>query len=189
MKKLSANKEPSLFPVPPVLVSCSDEAGNSNIITVAWTGVICSDPPLVYISLRKGRLSYSIIEKSKEFVINLATADMAYQVDYCGTYSGREHDKFFEMKFTKGQSQTVKAPNIQQCPVSIECELQKIVPLGTHDMFIGKIVSVCADENFVDANGAISFDKINLLTYAGKGYCPIGSAVAMRGVAVKQKNI
>ncbi len=114
---------------------------------------------------------------------------MAYEVDYCGTYSGREHDKFNEMKFTKAPSRVVKSPQIQQCPVSIECRLQKIVELGSHDMFIGEIVSVSADENFVDKSNNISFDEMNLLTYAGKGYCPIGNAVAVRGVSVKTKKV
>lgn len=175
-----------LAPVPVVMVSCK-EGERENITTVAWTGVINSEPPFVYISLRKSRLSYEIIQKTKEFVINIPNDKLVVETDYCGTKSGREVDKWQEMKLTKEKAQKVDVPMIAECPIQLECEVKEIKELGSHDMLIAEVVAVHAEEEYVKESGAIDYEKANLLTYAGTSYLTQNRKVATRGVSVKEK--
>lgn len=139
-----------LYPLPAVMVSATDGNGTDNIITVAWAGTICTNPPMVSISVRPERYSYDMIAKTKEFVINLTTEKLAYAVDYCGVKSGRDVDKFAQMKLTKEKAQYVQAPLIGEAPVSVECKVKKIVPLGSHHMFVAEVLAVHADEAYLD---------------------------------------
>src|SRR5574344_1637901 len=133
------------YPIPAVMVTSGDMK-NSNIITVAWTGILNTDPAMVYISIRKSRYSYDIIKEKKEFAINLTTEDLAYKTDWCGVKSGRDVDKFKEMHLTKEKAQFVKCPLIKESPVSIECKVKEINDLGSHTMFIAEVLSIDADE-------------------------------------------
>lgn len=135
-----------IYPLPAVLVSCGKEESEYNIITVAWTGTICTNPPMCYISVRPERHSYEIIKRNMEFVINLTTKDMAFATDWCGVRSGRDYHKFDEMKLTPGQCTVVSAPLIEESPLCIECRVKEIVSLGSHDMFIADVVNVRADD-------------------------------------------
>ena len=141
-----------IYPLPVVMVSCGTME-KSNIITVAWTGIINTDKPMCYISVRKERYSHDIIEKTKEFVINLTNKELVYATDWCGVKTGAKVDKFKEMKLTKEKSNFVKCPLIKQSPVSIECKVKEIRSLGSHDMFIAEIVSIDADEQYIDKKG------------------------------------
>lgn len=136
-----------IYPLPAVLVSCGSSEEEYNILTVAWVGTICSNPPMCYISVRPERHSYPIIKKNMEFVINLTTKDMAYATDWCGVRSGKEFNKFNEMKLTPGKASVVNAPIIEESPLCIECRVKEIMSLGSHDMFIADVVNVKADEN------------------------------------------
>ena len=153
-----------LNPVPAVMVSCGD-GEVSNIITIAWTGIINSDPPITYVSVRKSRFSHDIIEKTGEFVINLTTGDLAFAADYCGVKSGRDVDKFSEMKLTAAESQKVRCPSIEESPVNIECRVIEIKEYPTHDMFIAEIVSVSADDELMDEKGRLCLDEAGLVAY------------------------
>ena len=139
-----------LYPLPVVMVSVTDGVGNDNIITVAWTGTVCSDPPMLSVSIRPERHSYSMIKQTGEFVVNLVTKDLVYATDYCGVKSGREVDKFREMKLTRLPASQVKAPLIGESPVNLECRVSQVIPLGTHDMFLAEIVAVHADRQYMD---------------------------------------
>ncbi len=141
-----------LYPLPAVMVSVTDGEGNDNIITVAWAGTVCTNPPMVSISVRPTRFSYDMICKTKEFVLNLTTEELAYATDYCGVRSGREVDKFQELHLTKEKADHVKAPMIGEAPVNIECKVKKIEKLGSHHMFLAEVVAVHADEAYMDKN-------------------------------------
>ena len=136
------------YPIPAAMITCGDME-KSNIITVAWTGIICSNPAMCYISIRPERYSYNIIKENMEFVINLTTKDLAYATDWCGVRSGEKFDKFKEMNLTKEKANLVKAPLIKESPVSIECKVKDIVPMGSHDMFIAEVLSIDADEKYI----------------------------------------
>lgn len=133
-----------LYPLPAVMVSVTDGQGNDNIITVAWTGTICTNPPMVYISVRPSRYSYEMLKKTGEFVINLTTEELAFATDYCGVRSGRDVDKFKEAHLTKEPAQFVKAPMIKESPVSIECRVTEVKELGSHHMFLAEVLAVHA---------------------------------------------
>ena len=141
-----------LYPLPVVMVSVADGSGKKNIITVAWTGTVCSDPPMVSISVRPERYSYQMIQETGEFVINLATKELAFATDYCGVKSGRDIDKFKELGLTAMPASKVKAPLIGESPVSIECKVTEVKHLGTHDMFLAEVVAVQADEQNKDGH-------------------------------------
>lgn len=183
--KSSINVQTALAPVPVAMVSCGDEV-NSNITTIAWTGIINSEPPLVYVSIRPTRHSYSIIKESGEFVINIPDEELVVAADFCGTKSGKEIDKFKRAKLTKEKAQIIKAPLIKECPINIECKLKEIKHLGSHDMFIGEIVAVNADDKYIKENGSIDYGKANLLTYMGQEYFVANKKVADRGVCLKE---
>jgi flavin reductase (DIM6/NTAB) family NADH-FMN oxidoreductase RutF len=158
-----------MYPSPAVLVSCSND-GKDNIITLAWVGTVCSVPPLISISIRPPRYSHELISLSREFVINIPDETMAAVCDYCGTNSGRNVDKFKDMGLHKEKCLSVSAPLIKECPVNIECKVKEIIHLGTHDMFIGEVVRVNADEEVVYPDGDIDYGKISMLSYLMNNY-------------------
>jgi flavin reductase (DIM6/NTAB) family NADH-FMN oxidoreductase RutF len=169
MKKL-VKKGTSLFPVPAVMVSCASENTAPNIITVAWAGVVCSEPPIVSISVRPGRHSHGQIKKSGEFVINIPREDQLRALDFCGVASGRNTNKFGELGLTPVAGSEVSVPLIKECPVNIECRVVDMKTLGTHDLFLGEIVAVHMDEEVLSGKGIID---INLLRPIA--YCPQAS--------------
>lgn len=174
------------YPLPAVMVSCGDME-NSNIITVAWTGVICSDPAMVYISVRPSRHSYNMIKQSNEFVINLTTEDLTYKTDWCGVKSGKDVDKFQEMNLTKQKAEFVKCPMIAESPISIECEVINENDLGSHTMFIAKVLGVHASKEYIDEKGAFDISKCNLMAYANGGYYALGKKLGTFGYSVRKK--
>ena len=176
-----------IYPLPVVMVSCGTME-KSNIITVAWTGIINSEKPMCYISVRKERYSHDIIEKTKEFVINLTNKDLVYATDWCGVKTGAKVDKFKEMKLDKEESKFVKCPAIKQSPVSIECKVKEIKNLGSHDMFIAEILSINADEKYINARGAFDITKCNLITYANGKYFALGKMLGKFGYSVQKKS-
>ena len=176
-----------IYPLPVVMVSCGDME-KSNIITVAWTGIINTDKPMCYISMRKERYSHAMIKKTKEFVINLTNKDLVYATDWCGVKTGAKVDKFKEMKLTKEKAKFVKCPLIKESPVSIECKVKEIRELGSHDMFIAEILSIDADESYIDGKGAFDITKCNLITYANGKYFALGKQVGKFGYSVAKKN-
>lgn len=174
----------ALAPVPVALVSCGS-LRNSNITTIAWTGIICSEPMLVYVSIRQARYSHEIISKTNEFVINLPNEKQVVVADFCGTKSGREIDKFRRCNFTKALSNKVSAPYIKECPISLECKVREVKRLGSHDMFIAEVVSVNADEELLDENDNILFEKADLISFAGKKYFVSNEEVGYRGICLE----
>ncbi|MCI8481955.1 MAG: flavin reductase family protein [Clostridia bacterium] len=172
-----------LAPIPAVMVSCGNME-QANITTIAWTGVLNSEPPLVYVSIRPARYSYHIIKETKEFVINLPDEALVWHTDFCGTKSGKEIDKFREAKLTKEPCKQIKAPGIKECPINLECKLKEIKPLGSHDMFIGEIVNVNAKSDLIE-NGKINIAKANLITYLGNQYYVANKKIAERGICLK----
>lgn len=177
-----------IYPLPAVLVSCGSVPEEYNIFTVAWTGTICTNPPMCYISVRPERYSYAIIKKNMEFVINLTTKDMAFATDWCGVRSGRDYNKFEKMKLTPGKSAVIQSPIIEESPISIECRVKEIVPLGSHDMFIAEVVNVQADDRFLNPEtGKLELDKANLLVYAHGEYFDVGQFIGHFGWSVRKK--
>lgn len=173
-------------PVPAVLVSCGDKPENYNMLTVAWTGTICSEPAMAYVSIRPERHSYEIIKRTGEFVINLTTEALAEATDWCGVRSGRNFDKFKECGLTAEKSAIVAAPSIVESPISIECRVKQIIPLGSHDMFIGEVVNVAVDEQYLDTEtGKLDVEKMRLLAYAHGAYFALGEKVGTFGWTVK----
>ena len=174
------------YPIPAVMVSCGDME-HSNIITVAWTGILNSNPAMVYISVRPERHSYKIIKESGEFVINLTTKELAYATDWCGVRSGAKFDKFKEMKLTKQKANLVNCPLIQESPVSIECKVKEIRELGSHHMFIADVLAIDADEKYVDEKGAFDISKCDLIAYVNGGYYGLDKKIGKFGFSVQKK--
>lgn len=177
-----------LYPLPAVMVSCKEEGKEANIITVAWTGTICTNPAMVYISVRPERYSYDMIKNSGEFVINLTTKDLVRAVDYCGVKSGRDVDKFKEMQLTKGKAFHVAAPIIEECPVNIECRVTEIKELGSHHMFLAEVLSVDVDDKYMNENGKFELNKSNLLAYSHGEYYTLGKMIGSFGYSIRKKN-
>ncbi len=180
MAKLVKRPSTALYPVPAVLVTCGigDQA---NIITLAWAGTICSDPPSVGIAIRPSRHSYDLIRQAEEFVVNIPTTDLVAQVDYCGQVSGRDVDKWAACGFTPEPGSAITTPLIAQCPVNLECKLARIIPLGVHDLFVGEIVAVHVDEAISDSRGRIDYEKARPLAYLGGQYRGIGELLGQYG--------
>ena len=174
-----------IYPVPAVMVSCGTME-EKNIITVAWTGTINSDPAMTYVSIRPGRHSYEMIKNTGEFVINLVTEDLAYACDFCGVKSGRDMDKFAEMKLTAKKGEKVDAPIIYESPVNIECKVKEIIPLGTHHMFLGEVVSVSVSDDYLDETGKFHFDKAKPICYSHGAYYGLGKKLGTFGYSVKK---
>lgn len=175
-----------LSPVPAVLVSCGS-GDSANLITVGWTGIVCTHPPRLYISLRPERYSHDIIDKSGEFCVNLPSAGLVKALDYCGVRSGREHDKFAEANLTKEDSFEVSCPSVAECPLTLECRVFQKLPLGTHDMFLADIVAVGADESLIDKNGRLMLEKASLLAYSHGDYFELGKKIGDFGFSVRKK--
>ena len=175
-----------IYPLPVVMVSCGD-MNKSNIITVAWTGIVNTDKPMCYISVRKERYSHDIIAKNKEFVINLTNKQLTYATDWCGVRTGAKVDKFKEMHLTKEKGKFVKCPLIKESPVSIECKVVEIKELGSHDMFMAEILSIDADEKYIDNKGAFDITKCDLMAYANGNYLAMGKKLGKFGFSVKKK--
>ena len=175
-----------LGPVPPVMVSCGDME-KSNIVTVAWTGILNTIPPKTYISLRPSRYSYEIIKEKGEFVINLTTAELVRTADSCGVYTGRKVDKFSKYGLTKAEAFEVAAPVIGESPLSLECRVTDMIPLGSHDMFIADIVAVDVDETLLDKEGKLHLDRAHLAAFAHGEYFELGKRIGTFGFSVKKK--
>jgi flavin reductase (DIM6/NTAB) family NADH-FMN oxidoreductase RutF len=177
-----------VYPLPAVMVTVGNSPENYNILTIAWTGTICSDPPMCYISVRKGRHSYPVLKETGEFVINLTTKDLAYATDWCGVRSGRQYDKFKEMHLTPGKATVVNAPIIEESPVNIECKVTQVIELGTHDMFMAEVVNVKADQEYLDEEtGAFSLHKSKPICYSHGNYFEVGKKIGKFGFAVEKK--
>lgn len=175
-----------VYPIPAVMVSCGNME-KSNIITVAWTGILNTNPAMCYISIRPERYSYNIIKESKQFVINLTSKDLTYATDWCGVKSGRDVDKFQSMKLTKEKANFVDCPLIKESPVSIECKVKEIKELGSHHMFMGEVLSIDANKEYIDETGAFDITKCNLVAYANGKYFELGNQVGKFGYSVKKK--
>ena len=176
-----------IYPIPAVMVSCGTME-ESNIITVAWTGILNTNPAMCYISVRPERYSHNIIKENGEFAINLTTRQLAYAADWCGVKSGRDVDKFKEMKLTKEKANIISVPLIKESPVSVECKVKEIVPLGSHDMFVAEIVAIDADEKYIDEKGAFDISKCDLIAYANGGYYPLEKKIGKFGYSVQKKS-
>ncbi len=177
-----------LYPLPVVMVSVADQNAKPNIITIGWTGTVCSDPAMLSISVRKSRYSYDIIKETGEFVVNLTTQDLTYATDYCGVKSGREVDKFKEMQLTPIPASKVNAPLIKESPVNIECRVKQIIELGTHDMFIAEVVCVHADKKYMDEKGIFHLEKAEPIVYSHGKYYTVGKEIGKFGYSVKKDN-
>lgn len=175
----------ALQPVPAVLVTCVDNEGRANIITLAWAGVVCSVPPMVGIAVRPERFSHRLIEETQEFVVNVPSVDLVWAVDYCGTRSGRNEDKFAGAGLTPLPASQVKAPLIAECPVGMECIVRQKLSLGSHDLFLGEVVAVQAEESALDESGAIAMGKVNPIAYAPIDYWSLGSKLSSHGYSRK----
>ena len=185
MAKVTWKPGTFLYPLPVVMVSCGDME-KSNIITVAWTGILNTDPAMVYISVRPSRHSYNMIKESGEFVINLTTKDLAYATDWCGVKTGEKVDKFKEMKLTKEKAQFVKCPMIKESPVSVECKVKEIRELGTHRMFVAEVLAINADEKYIDEKGAFDISKCDLIAYSNGNYYSLGKKIGRFGFSVQK---
>ena len=175
-----------LYPLPAVMVSCQSKNEKPNIITIAWAGTICTNPPMVSISIRPERHSYHIIEESGEFVINLVTEDLTYATDYCGVRSGRDVDKFREMNLTPQISLHVSAPGIAESPVNIECKVREIKELGSHSLFIADVLGVTIDDHLLDEKGKFELNQSGLVTYSHGEYFLLGKKLGTFGYSVKK---
>lgn len=173
-------------PLPPVMVTVGDME-SANILTIGWTGILSTIPPRTYISVRPSRYSYKMLKEKGEFVINLPTADMARAVDYVGIYTGLKVDKFAACGLTKCHSHKVAPPTVEECPLSLECRVVEVIPMGTHDVFIADIVSVSADEKIIDKEGKLRFERAGLLAYAHGEYFALGECVGKFGFSATKK--
>lgn len=175
-----------LYPLPVVMVSMTDRDGKYNIITLAWVGTICSDPPMVSISVRPERYSHPILKETGEFVVNLTTRELAFATDYCGVKSGRDVDKFREMNLTPLSGKEVAAPLIAESPVCIECKVKQILPLGSHDMFVAEVVAVHADSRYMDENNRFCLEKAEPIVYSHGSYLTCGEQLGTFGYSVRK---
>ncbi|GFH91419.1 flavoredoxin [Lachnospiraceae bacterium] len=175
-----------LYPLPVVLVSAADEEGNTNVLTVAWAGTVCSDPPMVSVSIRPERYSYRMIKETGEFVINLTTEELAYATDYCGVVSGRDADKFKNMHLTPVKGDVVKAPLIKESPVNIECIVKDIKSLGSHDMFIAQVAAVHVDEKYMDTKNKFHLEDAHPIVYSHGIYMSLGKKIGTFGYSVRK---
>lgn len=175
-----------LYPVPAVLVT-SRHGGRDNVLTISWAGTICTEPPMLSVSIRPERYSYAMIKSSGEFVVNVPTADMAREVDFCGVKSGAKVDKFKALGLIKSKARIVKAPVIVQCPLAIECTVEEIIELGSHHLFISRVVAVLADEALMDKKGRFHLERAGLLCYNHGHYCRASKPIAKFGFSVRRK--
>ena len=175
-----------LYPLPAVMVSCGTME-KSNIITVAWTGIVNTNPAMVYISVRPSRYSYKLIKEQGEFVINLTNKELARATDWCGVRSGSKFDKFKEMRLHKEKANFVNCPMIKESPVSVECKVKEIKELGSHHMFIAEVLAINSDDNYINDKGAFDISKCNLIAYSNGHYYQMGKKIGKFGFSVKKK--
>lgn len=187
MAKISFKPGNMLYPLPVVLVSVADNAGNTNIITAAWAGTVCTNPPMLSISIRPGRFSYHMIEETGEFVVNLTTRELAFATDYCGVRSGRDVNKWKEAKLTPMASDVVKAPCIKESPVNIECRVTEVKKLGSHDLFIAEVAAVHVDDAYMDQSGVFHLAQSNPIVYCHGEYFDLGKKLGKFGYSVKKR--
>src|SRR5574344_1875945 len=185
MAKVTWKPGTFIYPLPAVMVSCGDME-KSNIITVAWTGILNTNPATVYISVRPERYSYNLIKESGEFVINLTNEDLVYATDWCGVKSGAKVDKFKEMKLTKQKANFVKCPMIAQSPVSVECKVREIKDLGSHHMFVADVLTINAAKDYINEKGAFDISKCNLIAYSNGNYYSLGKKLGKFGFSVEK---
>ncbi|MBN1253096.1 MAG: flavin reductase family protein [Bacteroidales bacterium] len=189
MSKVNWNPGTLIYPLPAVMVSMGNSVSEHNIITISWTGTINTNPPMCYISIRPGRHSYEILKRNMEFVINLTTQELAHAADWCGVKSGKNLNKFNEMNLHTEKAQVVNAPLIKESPLNIECKVNRIIPLGSHDMFIAEVVAVSADEKFINSEtGSFELNRAGLISYAHGFYYKQGTEIGKFGFSVNAKN-
>lgn len=177
-----------LYPLPAVMVSVGDKKGETNIITVAWTGTICSSPAMLYVSVRPERYSYHMIQETGEFVVNLTTEELVRATDYCGVRSGKDVDKWKETGLTRGKAEKLSyAPVIAESPVNLECRVTEVKKLGSHDMFLAEVVAVQVDEKYLDENGKFCLNETGLMAYSHGEYLSLGEKLGTFGYSVKKK--
>lgn len=176
-----------LYPLPVVMVSVADKAGNVNIVTVAWTGTVCSSPPMVSVSVRPERFSHHMIKETGEFVINLTTKELAFATDYCGVKSGRDIDKFKAMQLTPVPADVVAAPLIKESPVNIECRVTQTIGLGSHDLFLAEVVAVHADGKYIDEKNSFDLMKADPIVYSHGAYFTCGERLGTFGYSVRKQ--
>lgn len=186
MSKQSWKPGNMLYPLPVVMVSAADKEGRDDIITVAWAGTVCTNPPMASISIRPERYSYHMIRETGEFVINLTTEELAFATDYCGVKSGRDVDKFKETGLTREKAEKVKAPMIAEAPVSIECKVKEIRELGSHHMFIAQVAAVHADEKYMDEKNRFDLNRARPIVYSHGEYLGTGKKLGTFGYSVKK---
>ena len=184
--KLSWKAGNMLYPLPAIMVSLTTKEGNSNIITLAWAGTICTNPPMLSVSIRPERYSYDIIKETGEFVVNLTTKELTYATDYCGVKSGRDVDKFKEMKLTAYPSEQIKAPGIGESPVILECRIKNRLELGTHDMFLAEIVNVSVQQSEIDETGKFHLNSLGLVAYSHGEYFSLGEKLGKFGYSCQK---
>jgi flavin reductase (DIM6/NTAB) family NADH-FMN oxidoreductase RutF len=189
MSKLMWKPGTMLYPVPAVMVSCRNIQGENNIITIAWTGIICTDPAMLYISVRPERHSYEMIKETGEFVVNLPNSKLAFAVDFCGVKSGKSINKFDHLKLTPAKSNIVSAPYIDECPVNLECRVKEIIKLGSHDMFLAEIMCVNVDDSLLDSKGKLHLNKADLICYNHGEYRTLAQSLGTFGYSIRKKPI
>lgn len=188
MAKKSFKGSVMLNPVPVVLITSNSLEGKTNVFTVGWVGNACTKPPIISVAIRPERLSYENIKATGEFVVNLPTKALTKKVDYCGVRTGRKNDKIAEMGFSLEESENISVPMLKECPVTMECKLKGITPLGTHDLFLAEILAVHVDEKLIDTNGKIHLEKAELISYSHGEYFPLQySAIGKFGYSVQKK--
>ena len=178
-----------IYPLPAVLVSCGATPEEYNVLTVSWTGTVCSNPPMCYVSIRPERHSYDIIKRNGCFVINLTTNALARATDFCGVRSGRDIDKFKEAHITPGRAEVVTAPTVEESPVSIECKVVDIKQLGSHDMFLAEVVNVLVDDRYIDENDKIDMAAMDLIAYSHGEYFDVSNPKGFFGWSVRRKKV
>lgn len=176
-----------LYPLPAVLVSVADRGGNTNIFTVAWAGTICTNPPMVSISVRPSRYSYHMIAETGAFVINLTTRELVFATDYCGVRSGRDVDKWAALKLTPVPSQEIEVPGIVQSPVNIECKVERVERLGSHDMFIARVAAVHVEDAYMDEKGGFELAKAQPIVYSHGAYFALGEKLGKFGYSIRKR--
>ena len=186
INKISWKAGNMLYPLPAVMVSLTDKEGNSNIITLAWAGTICTNPPMLSVSIRPERYSYNIIKETGEFVVNLTTKELAYATDYCGVKSGKDVDKFGKMRLTKLASEKINSVAIAESPVNIECKVRQIMELGSHSLFIADVVNVRVDSRYIDEKGRFNLAKSELIAYSHGRYYELGKELGTFGYSIKK---
>lgn len=187
-KHISWKPGTMIYPLPAALISCGNTSDEYNMLTLSWMGTICTNPPMCYISVRPERHSYEIIKRTGEFVINLTNEDMAFATDWCGVRSGKDYNKFDEMKLTAVKAEKVNAPIIQESPLCIECKVKEVIPLGSHDMFIADVVNVQADSKYIDPEtDTFDLSKAKLIAYSHGHYYKLGEEIGKFGWTVQKK--